>query len=294
MDNSNRRLKRRVRHSYIVSTVSMALVLFLMGSVGYLMTAALRASTVLREGITLSVELQNGTDSARLAAIERQLSAAQAVASVRFSPKEEKAADEEFRKMFPQEFEEILDENPLADSFEVQLSARTAESEVLDPFIRQVEAMRGVQRVSYPAQTAEQLHGTVTKVQLLLSLFALALAVISLILLSNTIRLAIYSKRYLINTFKLVGATKWYIMRPFLRSAVWQGVWAGAGAAVIFCLAVFGLNEAIPELSSLAEWKKVAVIVGVMVGGGILLSTAITARAVGRFVDMNTNKINLY
>lgn len=34
----NKRLKRRVRNSYIVSTVSMALVLFLLGSVGYLMT----------------------------------------------------------------------------------------------------------------------------------------------------------------------------------------------------------------------------------------------------------------
>lgn len=294
MENNNRRLKRRVRHSYLISTVSMALVLFLMGSVGYLMTAALRASAALREGIAMSVELKNGTDSARLVAIERQLAADEAVASVHFSPKEEKAADEDFRKMFPQEFEEILGENPLADTFEVQLSARTAESEVLEAFIRQVEKMHDVQRVSYPALTAERLHGTVTKVQLLLALFALALAVISLILLSNTIRLAIYSKRYLINTFKLVGATKWYIMRPFLRSAVWQGVWAGAGAAVIFCLAVFGLNEAIPELSSLAEWEKVATIVGVMVAGGVVLSTAITARAVGRFVDMNTNKINLY
>ncbi len=294
MENNNRRLKRRVRHSYLISTVSMALVLFLMGSVGYLMTAALRASAALREGITLSVELKNGTDSARLAAIERQLAADEAVASVHFSPKEEKAADEDFRKMFPQEFEEILGENPLADTFEVQLSARTAESEVLGAFIRQVEKMHDVQRVSYPALTAERLHGTVTKVQLLLALFALALAVISLILLSNTIRLAIYSKRYLINTFKLVGATKWYIMRPFLRSAVWQGVWAGTGAALLFCLAVFGLNEAAPELSSLAEWEKVATIVGVMVAGGVLLSTAITARAVGRFVDMNTNKINLY
>ena len=40
----NKRLKRRVRNSYIVSTVSMALVLFLLGSVGYLMTAALRVA----------------------------------------------------------------------------------------------------------------------------------------------------------------------------------------------------------------------------------------------------------
>lgn len=37
----DRRLKRKVRNSYIVSTVSVALVLFLLGSVGYLMAAAM-------------------------------------------------------------------------------------------------------------------------------------------------------------------------------------------------------------------------------------------------------------
>ena len=36
----DKRLKRKVRNSYLVSTISMALVLFLLGSVGYLMLAA--------------------------------------------------------------------------------------------------------------------------------------------------------------------------------------------------------------------------------------------------------------
>ena len=36
----DKRLKRKVRNSYLVSTLSMALVLFLLGSVGYLMMAA--------------------------------------------------------------------------------------------------------------------------------------------------------------------------------------------------------------------------------------------------------------
>ena len=61
----NKRLKRRVRNSYIVSTVSMALVLFLLGSVGYLMTAALRVARTLQESVTVTVELADGVDSLR-------------------------------------------------------------------------------------------------------------------------------------------------------------------------------------------------------------------------------------
>ena len=51
----NKRLKRRVRNSYIVSTVSMALVLFLLGSVGYLMTAALRVARTLQESVNVKI-----------------------------------------------------------------------------------------------------------------------------------------------------------------------------------------------------------------------------------------------
>ena len=40
----DKRLKRKVRNSYIVSTVSITLVLFLLGSVGYLMVAALKVA----------------------------------------------------------------------------------------------------------------------------------------------------------------------------------------------------------------------------------------------------------
>ena len=91
-------------------------------------------------------------------------------------------------------------------------------------------ASTGVKQVSFPARLAEQLHGAVNKIRLILLLFGGALLVISLILLNNTIRLAIFSKRYLINTMKLVGATKWFIMKPFLRNSITQGILAGTGA----------------------------------------------------------------
>ena len=45
----DRRLKRKVRNSYIVSTVSVALVLFLLGSVGYLMAAAMTVARTLQQ-----------------------------------------------------------------------------------------------------------------------------------------------------------------------------------------------------------------------------------------------------
>ena len=290
----DKRLKRKVRNSYIVSTVSISLVLFLLGSVGYLMTAAMKMARTLQESVSVTVELRNGLSDEQRERLTAQLTAEPLVGTIAYSPKEEKLADTDFRKMFESEFEEILEENPLLDSFELKLTSRSEQREELEAFVRKVEAMEGVDRVSYPAMMIERLHTTENRIRLVLLLFGGALLAISLILLNNTIRLAIFSKRYLINTMKLVGATKWFIMRPFLASSITQGILAGLGAALLFVLAVWGLNETIPELTTVAEAGKVGIILGTMVAGGILISLLFTFFAVNKFVNMKTNKIYLY
>ena len=290
----DKRLKRKVRNSYIVSTVSIALVLFLLGSVGYLMVAAMKVADTLQSSIAVSGELKNGLSEEQRAEIEQKLSEEALVSTISFLAKEQKIEDQEFRKMFGSTFEEVLEENPLLDSFELTLTSASADKELLDGFIAAVERIEGVDRVSYPARMAERLHATVGKIRLVLLLFGGALLVISLILVSNTIRLAIFSKRYLINTMKLVGATKWFIMRPFLGSSITQGILAGLGAAALFALAVYGLNETIPELTTIAEAGKIAIILGAMIAGGVVISGLFTLAALNKFVNMKSNKIYLY
>ncbi|MEG0807379.1 MAG: permease-like cell division protein FtsX [Alistipes sp.] len=290
----DKRLRRKVRNSYIVSTVSVALVLFLLGSVGYLMVAAMKVADTLQQSIAVTVELKNGISEERKAEITKQLTAEEVVGTVVYVAKEEKLEDVEFRKMFESEFEEILQENPLLDSFELTLTAQSADKELIDKFIATVSKLKGVDRVSYPALMAERLHATVNKIRLVLLLFGGALLIISLILLSNTIRLAIFSKRYLINTMKLVGATKWFIMKPFLVSSITQGILAGVGSSLLFGVGVYGLNEAVPELLTITDISKIATILGAMIVGGVLISGFFTWIALNKFVNMKSNKIYLY
>ena len=290
----DKRLKRKVRNSYLVSTLSMALVLFLLGSVGYLMMAAEEVASSLRSSIVVMVELKNDATDTQRKAIEELIAADTLTASVSFVSREEKASDEEFRKVFESSFEEVLDENPLLDSFEVTLTAGSENRDEVDRFITTIEQLEGVDRATFPALMAEQLHRTVGKIRFVMILFGGALLLISLILLHNTIRLAIFSKRYIINTMKLVGATKWFIMKPFLASAVTQGLWSGLLAAVLFAASVYGLTEAVPELTTLAEWQQVGVMLGVLLAVGVLLSLLFTALAINKFVNMKSNKIYLY
>ena len=58
--------------------------------------------------------------------------------------------------------------------------------------------------------------------------------------------------------------------------------------------AVYGLNEAVPELTTIAESGKIAIILGAMIAGGIVISGLFTVAALNKFVNMKSNKIYLY
>ena len=289
---NDKRIRRKVRRSYVVSTISISLVLFLLGSVGYMLYAALTTAHTLRESVTLSAELDNAVDADGRNKIEEKLLAIEGVTGVKYEAKEDKINDEEFRRMFASEIEHILEENPLRNSFEVAIAA--ADRATTDGVADKISSIDGVVYVAYPASTIERLHSTITKITIVLAVFGGALFAISLILLNNTIRLAIFSRRYLINTLKLVGATKGYIMRPFLATAAKQGVWAGLAASVLFCAALFGLSGALPEIMAASELTKVAIVVGSMIVVGVTISLLFTSFAVNKFVNMKSNKIYLY
>ncbi len=289
---NDKRIKRKVRRSYVVSTISISLVLFLLGGVGYMLSAALSTAHTLRSSITLSAELDNSISPERKREIEQQIGTFEGVEKVSYSPKEEKIEDAEFRRMFATELESILEENPLRNSFEVAISTR--EKAANDALVDKLSAIEGVVYVAYPASTIEQLHSTITKITIILAAFGGALLIISLILLNNTIRLAIFSRRYLINTLKLVGATKGYIMRPFLATAAKQGLWAGIIASLLFIGSLAALSGAMPEIIATAELIKIGIVVGGMILIGLVISLLFTTFAVGKFVNMKTNKIYLY
>ena len=291
---NNRRIRRKVRNSYIVSTVSIALVLFMLGAVGYLMTAAMRVTGSLKESITLIVELENGISEERKAEIKGMLEQSPMAADVTYVSKEDKLNDSEFRKIFAVEFEEVLDENPLLDTFEVRLTALSEERAALEAFITDMEGKDGVEHISYPAELIDRVHSTINKVRPALLVFAVVLLIISLTLLNNTIRLAIFSKRYLINTMKLVGATKWFIIKPFLWDGVKQGFWAGVIAAALFGAVVYSIDHNLPELSSPEMLEASSVILAGMVIVGVVVSFFFTLFAVNKFVNMKSNKIYLY
>ena len=290
----NRNVRGRVLRSYAVSTVSMALVLFVLGIIGYMMTSLLAASHQVRQGVVMRVELRDGLSTAELDSLSNTIASNRVVASVDFVSKTSKLEDKQFRRAFDVDVKGVLGENPLPDSFDVALSAEATDSVAMNSFLEQLTQNDAVTYISYPEDVLEDVHSVIDTMQLLLLLFGGAMLVISMVLLNNTIRLAVFSRREAINTMKLVGATRWFIIRPFLGRGALQGLLAGVVAVVFFGSTLYGINHTLPHLGIAEQMVEFAIISGAMVVLGLVMATLFTLFTVIKFVNMKSNKIYLY
>ena len=287
-------MKGRMLRSYTISTVSMALVLFILGTIGYAITSLLNTSRQAREGIVMIVELDDNLTEEARENLKTTIADRPMVSAVDFISKDEKLADEQFRRAFEVDIKDVLVTNPLPDSFDVTLSAAAADSEGMSAFVAELKELEGVTYVSYPEQLLEQVHSVLDVMQLLVFAFGGVMLIISFVLLGNTVRLTIFSQREAIKTMKLVGATKWFIIRPFLGRSLLQGLIAGVVASLLFVGVMAGLQYSLPAFELAVHIIPVAIVAGAMTAAGIILSTLFTFFAVNKCVNMRSNRLNLY
>ena len=291
----DKRLSRKVRRSYVISTISIALVLFMLGVVSYVTLTAISATSDLKRGLVVSVEVTDDMSAEQRADIVAAIESTGMAADVCYMSKDEKFADESFHSQFEVNLDLLLVDNPLRDSYEVTLLSQYADGKSVEQFYAAIHDLEGVVYVALPPiEVVESMHHTLSYITIGLVVFFIVLTVISILLLNNTIRLAIYSKRYLINTMKLVGATKWYIMRPLLGSALKQGIVAGIVAALMVVAVVYGVDGITPASIALIDYREVSIIVASLVVVGIAITVLFSAIAINMFVNMKSNKIYLY
>lgn len=285
---NNKQLRRKVRASYFISTVSIALVLFLLGTMGYLILNAVSATDRMKESVTVEVMLRDGAPDT----LEARLKELPQVRQVTKVTREQAAA--EFKEYVGTDFEEFLGMNPLPDSYRVGMRSSASDKDSLAAFETEVSAWEGVDEVVYQRTVIEQITTNIRKFLLVLVLFGGTLMVIAIVLLNNTIRAATYSKRYLINTMKLVGATRWFILRPFMWESVLQGFYAALAAGALFVAMVAGVHEGLPSMTLVLHDEQLVTILGAMLVLGIVISVVFTTLSVNKFINMKTSRIHIY
>jgi cell division transport system permease protein len=285
-------MRRKVRGSYAVSTISIAFVLFLVASVGFVIWNLSKTTDTIKERMTLYVMLDTKASAEVAESIGQRLAATEGVRESKFISKTVAAAD--FKQYAGGDFEEFLDYNPLPDSYEVKIVACESPKSLVESLTADISTWEGVDEVVYQKGMVESLESNLSTFKLMLVIFAGVMLFISLILLRNTVRMSVYSRRELISTMKLVGASRGFIIRPFLLNSLWMGLIAGLLASLMFWGVVMALTRGLSYLMLTVGIEPLAIIFGSIMVGGVLISIVFTFFAVRRFVNMNTAKIHIY
>lgn len=289
---TNKKLRRKVRGSYAVSTISIAFVLFLVASVGFVIWNLSKTTDTIKERMTLYVMLDMETTIEQAAAIGEKLCDTEGVREVLYIPKAEAAAD--FKQYAGGDFEEFLEFNPLPDSYEVKIVSCDSPKALVESLTAEISTWEGIDEVVYQKGMVDSMETNLSTFKFMLLVFAGVMLFISLILLRNTVRMSVYSRREIISTMKLVGASHGFIKRPFLINSLWMGLAAGLLASLMFWGVMVALKQGISYLMLSMGLEVLLVIFGAIMLGGVVISVIFTYFAVSRFVNMNTSKIHIY
>lgn len=276
----------RLRKSYITSIVSISLVLFLLGSIGFLVLNAGQLSDYVRENIGFAVILNEDLKEPEILRLQKKLDAATYVKSTRYITKEEAA--EELKKDLGEDFVEFLGYNPLLSSIDVQLKADYANIDSISNIEEELIEYPQVKEVFYQRLLIQKVNENVRRISLILLVFGGMLLLISVALINNTIRLAIYSKRFIINTMKLIGATENFIRRPFLITAALHGLIGGIIANLLLMGLIHVVNREIEDVVGISYIGLLFLFVVLI---GIAINTVSTYFAVNKYLRINIDKL---
>lgn len=274
---------------YFTTTISVALVLFLVGLECLVLLSAHELMRQVKENVVLSIVMKEDNTADEVERTKRMLSAAPYCLDYRFISQEE--ALQEHIANLGEDPSAFLGYNPLTDAFEIRLQALYAHSDSIKKIETRLLNLPYVDKVVYQKDVVKVLDNNLNEISLILLAVALALLVIALVLISNTIQLQVYSKRFLINTMRLVGATPWVIKWPFIRRNIGMGMVASVLACIMIALTYYYcMNHLGIVLFSLTR-TNVLFLVAVVFLSGVCITFLASLAATNRYIRMKTNKL---
>ena len=281
--------KHHFRNSYMTSAISVSLVLCLIGLESILLLSADSLITRMRENITLTAVLTSDADSTQCARLENVLNAGNRCSSYTYISAEQ--ALEEHVRLLGEDPAKFLGFNPLSASYEIHPTDAYSAPDSLALLASDLESLPYVSEVIYPRDLADLMSSNVHEFSYILLAVALALLLISMVLIVNTIRLQIYAKRFLINTMTLVGATSWVTRRPFVLRNMGMGLMAGIVALVILGAVVYYVEFRMGLLLFPMTWQNIAFVSAIVLCSGLLITLFASLIATGRYIRMDNNSL---
>ena len=279
---SPRKVKISTFGSQITSAISVALVLILLGVMAMALVTSHRLADDIRSNVSIVVKMLPAAADVEVERVGRLIDRQGGVGSVTFASPEKILADE--AEIIGDEIIEILDVNPFGAEFEVKILPGYVNADSIAAIASAIAEDPSVDEIVTETEVVDSINSVLARVSVVLLVVAVALLIISFVLINNTVSLAVYSRRFIIHTMKLVGATGRFIRRPFLIAGLLTGL--SAAAVAIVCVAALRAYSATfePLVGDLLGWGTMIWIFAALLVLGPAICVAASAIATTRYL----------
>jgi len=281
---------KRSKPNYIYSIIGVAIVLFIMGIMGWLFLNLHSIGDNFKEDIRISVYIHS-TDKNTVGNIQQFIASQDYAKNVEYVNKEKAKAI--WNKENNEDWAKILDVNPLPESIDFFAKAAYVNTDSLNKITAAIESefKNKIADIQYPKSLVTSLNERTTKIGFIFLVLAIILCIIVIISIDNTIRLAMFSNRFLIKTMQMVGATRNFISKPLLIRALLNGLIS----ALIAIFLLFGLIEwaisQFPQLDKLQGIGNSLLLFGGLILLGVGISVFSTHRSVLKYLKMKLDEL---
>jgi cell division transport system permease protein len=281
---------KRSKPNYIYSIVGVAIVLFIMGIMGWLFLNLQSIGDSFKEDIRISVYVRTA-DKNIVGKIQQFIASQPYAKNVEYINKEKAKAI--WNKENNEDWAKILEANPLPESIDFFAKADYVNTDSLNKITGAIENTfrKDVADIQYPKSLVTNLNERASKIGIIFLVMSIILCIIVIISIDNTIRLAMYSNRFLIKTMQMVGATRNFISKPLLIRALLNGLIS----AFVAIFLLFGLIEwatsQFPQIGMLQGISNSLILFGGLILLGVGISVFSTYRSVLKYLKMKLDEL---
>ncbi len=188
-------------------------------------------------------------------------------------------------------FTQLMGEgNPLPNAIDITMTDLAK----YDDTISAVLAVNGVESTRDTRAIAQKLTDLSELVSTVSLWIVIALVLISVFIISNSIRMTMYSRRFEISIMKSVGATDTFVRIPFVIEGMVIGIISGTISSVILYFLYDTLKGAITNImpikmipySQVGGWMTLA-----FIGAGMLIGALGSVVSIGRYLRKEGNEL---
>ncbi len=239
----------------------------------------------IKSGIKINVFLSNEIEPFGIEKVKNEVKRLNGIYNVEFIDKEQ--AKKNFLKETGEDFQKVLDENPLPNSLKISIDPNKINEDNIDLLVERIKKLNGVEEVTYDYQTILKIFRFLKILQFLFYPLSILLIVLSIYLVYSNNKLLIKQNQNLFNTMKLVGSKISAIRIPIVLNGFFIGLISSL-LSVIILISVSILLTALLNNIRFTEKIIFLTIINFMIG---IMLGVIGSYLSSREIQFNISKI---